>query len=587
MAAVVIALVAAISPRAVHAEYFIPTSLGGSLGYAYGYSRVALSESEQSSVILNINGGGYFWQPWFLTMGAGVGLGLSGSDSSASAGNTAKTVSGGMDFTLFPDSRFPTSFGFGVSDSRQEVKDDLLLRGQDSQTRRFYIRQTYDSLGGMNVNAWFNQNAGSTSGQVGESIDRSIGFQIRKRFPYNDFQFGGGMFENDPATSDITSVNSNLLLSHNYFPSAEVGVNSSASYSNAKTTGGSASEFSSTYEQLSSSFYWRPEHRPYFVSGGVLVYTVLSGPASKGVATNANASYQFARNLSVNAGLSVSVSDADGNQAVSSTQSLTTSIPSDQYTIFGFDYGWNVGLGLSNSVHRTDNITNTATGESGQEKDNQQSVNVSASHHLGRSWNLGRYTTTNFSFGQSASASKSSNVDSVSLSLAHSVSTGWNNFAFGGSTSANASASYSQTFGQDDAAFVVVTGQLARNQEISRLSSLSGSINFQASQARVSSSTTSNDATTQDDNRVVKSASAVFSYAHSRFLGVHGLIYNSTLSVPALLKEDSTQSTSAKDWDNTFSYRIGLLALNLTARASESGPGQRAYSMTFSAVRSF
>jgi hypothetical protein len=62
---------------------------------------------------------------------------------------------------------------------------------------------------------------------------------------------------------------------------------------------------------------------------------------------------------------------------------------------------------------------------------------------------------------------------------------------------------------------------------------------------------------------------------------------SSSLSVPTLLKDERTQSASGKDWDNTLNYRIGLLALNMTARVSESGVGQRAYSMTFSAVRSF
>ena len=588
-AAVFIALIATIPPSTAYAEYFVPTSLGGSLSYGYSYSRVELSEAEQSNTTLNLDGGGYFWQPWFLTMGAGIGLGLSRADSSSSTGSTAKTISGSMDFTLFPESRFPTNFGFAVSDSRQEVKDNLLLDGQNSQTRRFYIRQTYNTEGGTNVNAWFNHNTGTTSYQTGESVDQSIGFQIRKRIPYNDFGFGGGYFVNEPAQSDIKSSNSNLLLSHNYLPSSEVGVNSIASYSGATTTGGGSPEFKSAYEQVSSSFYWRPEHRPYFISGGALIYNILSGATSRGVSTNANASYQFAHNFSVTAGMGVSASDSEGNQSLSTTQSVAASLSSDQYSIFGFDYGWNVGGGANNSAHRSDTTTTTSTGTTGTETKTQQSVNVSAAHHLGRSLNLGRYSGMNVSFGQSASSSKSSDTDYISRSLSNSASLGWNHYGFGGSTTASASVSDSRSFGQSRSTFEVFSAQLARNQELNRLSSLSGNINFQASRAETQGGDLASSGNTSDGSggRTSRSASAAFGYVHSRFLGVNNLLFNSRLSIPTLLKDERTQSTTTKEWDNTLAYRIGLLALNLSAHATESGPGQRAYSLTFQAVRSF
>lgn len=578
-----VVLMAAILPGVVCAEYFIPTSLGGSLSYGYGYSRVVESESEQSNVTLNLNGGGYIWQPWFMTMGASVGLGLSKSDSNSSATftSTGKTISGSLDFTLFPESRFPTNFGFSQSDSRQEVNDSIFSIGQTSQTRRFYVNQTYNTLDGTNINTWFNHNSGTTSTQIGEAVDRSIGFQIRKRVPYNDFGLGGGYFENEPAQSDIVSANYNLLLTHNYFPSAEVGVNSAASYSGSKSTGGGLSKFSSGYEQVSSSFYWRPEHRPYFISGGALIYSVLDGATSRGVSTNANASYQLTHDISVTAGLGVSVSDSNGQQFLTSTQSLGTNIPSEQYSIFGFNYGWNVGLGYNHSVSRNETNTTSGGGTAGTETKNQQSMSVSASHNLGRSINLGRASAMNFSLGQSVSGSKSSEVDYISRSLSSSASLGWNHSGFGGNTTAGTSVSDSRSFGEGNSTFQVLSAQLARNQELSRLSTLSGSLSYQASRSQ----TEENEA--QNNGRISKSASAAFNYAHARFLGVHNLLFSSNLSVPTLLKDEHVQSTAGKTWDNTLVYRIGLLSLNLAARAAETGPGQRAYSVTFQAVRSF
>lgn len=578
--AVAIGLVATILPAGVHAEFFVPKGLGGSLGYGYGYSKIAESESEQSTITLTLNGNGYFWQPWFLTMGAGVGLGLSQADSSGGSGSIGKSISGGTDFTLFPESRFPTSFGFSQSDSRQEVKDNLLLGGQHTQSRQFYIRQAYNTLGGTNMNAWFTQNSATTSSQPGESIDRSLGFQIRKRVPYHDFGFGGGYFENEPAQTDVKSSNSNLLLSHNYSPSMEVGVSSVASYSEGGATGRGVPKFNSRYGQVSSSFSWRPEHRPYYISGGALVYTVLSTTKSRGVATNANASYEFARNLRLSGGVSVSVTDVDGKQSVSSGQSLGTGLSSEPYVILGFNYGWNFGINFNSNVERSEGSLGTTTTKT------QRSASLSGSHSLGRSINLGRDSAANVSFTQSAAISKSSGSKSAPRSLSNSASLGWNHNGFGGSTTAGISLSDSRTFGKEDSAFQVFSAQLARTQDLSRLSSLSGSINFQASRADDSDSDVPSGGSASKSN-TSKSASAQFGYGHSRFLGVRGLVFNSRLSLPTLLKNDDTQVTSSKQWDNSWAYRIGMLALNMDIHVTESSPGQRVYSMTFQAVRSF
>jgi hypothetical protein len=196
----------------------------------------------------------------------------------------------------------------------------------------------------------------------------------------------------------------------------------------------------------------------------------------------------------------------------------------------------------------------------------------------------------NVALSQSLSGGKSSDVDVISRSISSSLSLGWNHSGFGGNTIAGASVSDSRSFGQQSSAFQVLNAQLARNQDLSRLSSLTGGINFQASRAPA----LGGDATGGSDSRAAgingrtsRSASASFGYIHSRFLGVHGLLFNSRLSIPTILKDESAQSTAAKDWDNNLGYRIGLLALNLSARATESGPGQRAYSVTFQAVRSF
>lgn len=558
------------------AEYFVPTSLGGSLSYGYGYSKIAIGESEQTTLTLNINGGGFFWQPWFLTMGAGVGLGLSESDSNASFGATSKTISGSMDFTLFPESRFPSSVGFSVTDSRQEVQQSVVIPGQHYQVFRFYVRQSYNALNGANINAWFYQNSVAISNQSDDSLDRSLGFQVQKRQSHHDFDFNGSFLYTNPALSEIETLNTNLTFTHIYSPSTELGVSSLVSYTNVQTSGAGYQDFDFSYEQMSSAFYWRPEHRPYQVGGAVLFSS--SGSSSRRINTNANANYRFTRNINAGAGIGVGVSDSDGRQTVDSSQSLSVNAFSDQYVFLGFDYGWSASMGLSNVISRTDGNVTTSTEESTR---NTRSMNLSVNHRVSRGISLGRNSTVSVSAGQGVGASKSSNSDEVSSSISNSASAGWNHYGFGGNTSANASISDSRTLGKNDSEFQVFSAQLSRAQEITRLSNLSGNVNYQSSRSAQS------DAAGVEDVVTGQSASASLNYTHARFLGVHSLLYSSQLSFPSLIQADNAVSQAGREWNNTLSYRVGLLSLGMTARVAEIGDNERAFTMTFTAIRSF
>jgi hypothetical protein len=563
-----------------YAEYFVPTTLGGSLGYGYGYSRVETGESEQTSLVLTVNGGGYFWQPWFLVMSAGVSVGLGEAESTTSVGTTSKTAGGNVDLTLFPESRFPTSVGFSQSDSRQEVQENINFNGQDYRVRRIYIRQLYTTLDGTVFNLNLSQNMVSLSGQTSDAVDRSLGLEVRRRLSHHDLEFSGNYFENEPASTTLKNTSLNLLFAHNYLPSTEVGVNSLASHSSTESTGGGFAGTEFNYDQLSSTFYWRPEHRPYFISGGARVFQMSSGGESRGVATNANASYRLTRNINLGASVTVNASDSAGRQSTDSAQSLSASYFSDNYVIIGFDYGWNANASFANTISRSDATTNTVGDETTADS---QNVTGSVSHRLSRSWLLGRSSSVNFGFGQGAGASKASDNADVPWTLSNSASAGWNHHGFGGSTSINMSVSDSRVFSESDTSYQVASAQVARNQELSRLSTLSGSATFQAS--RTTSPAISEDGDTE--TRESKSAGAAFSYGHGRFLGVHNLVFSSQLVFPNLLASDETTVQSTTEWDNTLNYRIGLLSLSLIARMRESGVGQRAYSLSFQAIRTF
>jgi hypothetical protein len=561
------------------AESFVPTSFGGSLSYNYGYNRVESGESEIAALVLAMNMGGYIWEPWFMTSSFGLSLGLAESDNTQDTGTVSKTVGGSVDMTLFPISRFPTSFGFSLTDSRQELREEPAVSGQDYQIRRFYLRQLYNSPLGYTVSAYYNQSSVVISDQNDEALDRSFGIQARRRFSYHDFEFDMNYFVNEPSNTPVEYKTLNVLLSHNYFPSAETGVNSLANYSTSDTTGdAAATQFS--YEQLSSSFYWRPEHRPYFISGGVRVFQIDTSSTSRGVSTNANATYRVTRNFTVGASINVNVADADGVQSTDSTQAVNAEYFSDSFDIAGFDYGWSANTSFSNSVSRSDK---TEGGAESDQPDDSQAVGVALSHRLSRVWSLGRYSSLTFGVGQGASANKISTSDEVPINVSNSASSGWSSYAYGGTTTLNVSVSDSRSYSERESNFQVASVQLGRNQEISRLSSLAGSANFQTSR----STSVIDPETNETDTQSSKSANAALNYSHARFFGIHNLSFNSQLVFPSLLGSETNSVQSTAEWTNTWTFQVGLLQSTLIIRTQELGSGERAYSGSFTAIRTF
>lgn len=565
-------------PRELHAEGFVPTGFGGSLGYGYGYSRVGENESENTSTVVSGVMTGFIWEPWFMTSDFGLSLGLSESESSSSTAVIARTVGGNGDFTLFPLSRFPTSFGFSFADSRQELAESPNVKGAAFQMRRFYLRQTYLSPQGWTVGGYYNQSSVLVVDTDAESIERSFGLEARHRFSHHDFEFDFTYFVNEPSDSSVEFRSSNSILAHSYFPSTEVGVSSVATYSTSDVAGSSTDpQFS--YTQASSSFYWRPEHRPYFFSGAVRLFQSDSGESTRGVSTNANASYRLSRNISFTAAVTVSVSDYSGKQSTDSTQSLSALYFSDTFSIVGFEYGWFTGASVSNSISRSDE---SQVGESSDSAKDVQSANATISHRLSRNWAFGKSANANMGVAQSASKSTNSTSEDSPTNLSNSVSTGFSHFGFGGSSNVNFTVSDARTIGETETEFQVASLQIGRSQEISRLSSMSVSASAQASRSKSLIGSTS----PEPRESTTRSATASASYAHSRLLGIRNLLYNSQLNFPNLIKQETQSVQTTAEWINSFNYSLGLLSSSLVIRAMESA-GSRAYNASFQLLRTF
>lgn len=574
------------------AEFFVPESLGGAIGYGYGYSRSENTEMERTNLNIQLNGNGYFWEPWFLTLGAGIGIGLSESVSNPGGGGRSTGISGAMDFTLFPVSRFPTQIGFSVTNSASEMTGSALGPSQESESRRFYLRQQYTSRNNLRLMAHYNF-IQSIAGDGNESINNSFGLDINKRQSYQTFHGGLSYTQVMMENPDRTNTDSNLYFNHSYLPGPEMGIISLLGYASNSFESGAVTDGETTSTQGSSSFYWRPQDRPFYVSGGLRVIRIgaANGQETRSAGSSLNASYNYSRSTRFLLGINANATDTGGTQTTSLSESFTANYNADPIRLFRMDYSWSAGLGLGNSNQTTDDTTG---GTTNQTTDDVQSGSVSFGHRINKAWILTKYNSMNFSVGQGGGATRTSTDDEPTYNINQGASLSWARAAPGAQTNMAMQYSNNRSLGVLDTMFASWTLQLSRQQTINRLSSMSGSFNYQ----KTSTTTETLDETDPLNpvlvsNHLESSAgSAALNYNHSRFLGIYRLNFASTLTTRDLLRSSNRETTSTGDevkldWRNVFTYNIGLLSTSLTVNVTDTGGEQKTWSAFFRATRSF
>jgi hypothetical protein len=551
----------------------VPLSWTGQLAYNYGYMENAGNESETTSLLLGLDASGYIWRPWFATTSLALNLGLSNSVTATSSSDS--TVGTG-DFSLgiFPGSRFPFSMNYSRTDSRSQSFQDISRTSGDTSftVTRLSLRQSYRPRGyGQVYNAWYYLT--KYSGEAFDSESTTYGLDYSLRFSPHSLAL------NATHSSSTSSSNTNepstdvLSLTHVYTPSNELGVNNLVSVVQTDPgDGGAVSKDSQAF----SSFFWRPEHRAVNVSGGVrLSETQSEGvvtTVSRGLNTHLGLGYRITRSLNFSANASVGTTDSNDTQTLSTAEAASLSYSGGRHQISDFSYSWQWNGGVSNSNTRIEAAGTTASAD-------QQSISSGIGHNLGKSWALSQNSSVSGNFSQSVSGSKSSEQDVVAKTLNHSLSLSWNRRGQRGSTYLSSRLSDSRGYGERDTVYDDFGASLISDYAINRLSSLSGNVDFSASQNE-----TENDAGGKDT-----SGSSVISgglgYRNSRPLGIYNLQFSSNLAGSKQL--DSSVPTTTLRWDASFRYSLGLLSTTLNFRASRSPSGVVSKSMNFQATRSF
>lgn len=545
----------------------IPMTYSGSVSYNYGYSKADQAESETTTLSTTIAGTGFIWQPWFVTLGVGLSVGLSESNSNTSGSGAASTVtSGNLQFTVFPQSRFPFVLSLSRTDSRLENTGTSFSADSHTVNTRIYLSQTYYGRSGYIARVSWDHN--KLDSERSTSKNDSINASFRGRHAKHSYSASAGYTRSERSSSRLKPSTTRLELQHNYIPSTELGVNSNTSYTRNDTgQGGNSAIFENV--QVSSVFGWRPVDRPYTVSGGARVASSDSGTGSesKSMATNIGASYQFTRSLRLIANALVSVSESAGTKAVSSSESANMNYFSQQFFVGGFSWNWNSALGLSNSNNDIDGV-----------KDSQQNGSISLGHSFNRIWAIGRVSTLNFAFTQNGSISKSSELDQPIYGLGHGAGLGWSRRTATSGTFANMSVSDSRTTGEDSTTFQQLSYQLTQRNTLSRVSSLSANIVYQTSRQDLPES--------QGESTNPETLSGSATYTNSRMFGIYPLRFSTTLSYNKRLSGGAKDAARTQS-ESRLDYRVGLLTTALTLRIMQVEGGTTSESIIFTLTRTF
>jgi len=554
-----------------------PLRLFGNVGYFYTLSEAdggGHSESTQLTGAFNANA--YFWQPWFATADAGVTVSASNSSSGSSASDV-KLISTRANLDVLPASRYPFRLGFTSSDnvvdwinSSQPLLVDL---GQEYRSRYITARQGLMTVGGDRADAWYTKRSWDSDHST-KTSDQTVGLKLRTRAEHQNFYASGTFQERDSSVLSGKSENTILGFTHNYFPTSAFYINTLADgmridNSLAEDNGSFRASSVTDVNQVASQFFWRPEYRPFTMTGAVRLQkrsedSVVASAEQTNFAANLAANVQINRRTRLTATGQVTSLDTNVNNSLATTQSVTALYQSDRILLQEFSYYWYADGGVGNRVAAEYEDTTSS-----------QSVNAGVGHNAQRVWNTGNRSTVRANLAQTARESwETSGLSAPTLN--HSGSLSWNENLREGSSYAQFSAMDSRSL-EDDSDTQLLNAQFSRNMPIDRVSSWGGNLSAQSSRRN---------SATYSQKGFLTTLTSRLSYQHGRLFGIYRLKFNTKLDLSSTANRDGGDRKKA-EWESRATYAVGMLNTALVVRVVESDSGLGSRVVVFQANRSF
>ena len=580
-----LALLALGSPACAFAVSLGPAEVSGSVGYSYRWLRgVDDADTTSNQLLASVRASSYLWQPWFATAEGGVTFAqdsteFSGAPSASLADsglkdNESTIVTGEFNLNVLPQSRTPFGLRYLASNSRIDttrvVRAPVIFADIEFDTTRLELRQSY--LNDKNDRFMLRYDASDwSSARDGSYDDVLMGAEADVRRGKQNVLVKLSQGTTEHSLTKLRNENVIFDLSHFYLPSPSFRVDNKASYytfdRSFRVTSASSTYGSSTTDiaQVSSFFFWRPDTRPWSMSGGVRVYGLQGeAPAASSESLTASMSggffYQFSRKWRFDASAALTSTRSNNAETHLARQQVGALYQSDLYEESGFTYRW----------FATGNLDN----QSGVE-DARQTVSSTLSHNGQKTWFLSEISSLNLSLGQSINGVYRINEEPITLyqdhqgtlasrqmagmgaanaRLDHTGTVAWNQAAGGGNSTVQFTLSDSRALTDTEDEQQLVNFQVLRVQPVNRSSFLSGNLTVQYVRQEFPQLGVGSEVTT---------ATGRVDYQHSSVLGVTNLRFLSNLFVSRAAVE---QGIDRFEWDNRLDYAIGLLDTSLSLR---------------------
>lgn len=547
-----------------------------------------------------VNAATYVWQPWFMQITGSLGL-VAAADRSDQNGRTTSVGGiGSLDVGVFPTSRFPFSFYADVNDSRASAQvtdiDYRSYRMRVSQSyapefsgERYYGSYEYSRLKTINEGSIA---PGTTVSTTADDTLQVLRLGAGRSWQHQSLEGDVSVSRNEREEADV--VQSTRLdvanIRHAFLPSAAFAMNTGLSYTRAAVDAPRSltlgitlpgSRTASDFTQLVSFATYRPAPGQWLYTEsnafmGTATFRAFdfgndvdgAGNRSRGATGNLGLNYSLSPRTQLYSTTQLGYFSGDIEASSAAAQTFGVTYTADPIAWGKYRYQWTAGS--SGSVGTISGGPNDGTDYLAQ---------VTASHSLSRPLDLGSPGALVVAFNQGVGysyGSEASGEGAITTTL-----TGfWNSPGTNGTQAfAGLTLSDARRFGEFGGYFQLVNAQANLQVSLSRWSSLSTGLTFQATRSRQDR---------DDDIRPFdpfidaiegdwRSSYGVHAmYTHVRAFGVPRLVYTGLLQANSFdLDSRTVGNVDAPlfkiDWlfENRLEYRIGKLMLMATVRWAE------------------
>lgn len=547
-----------------------------------------------------VNAATYIWQPWFMQVAGSVGL-VAAVDHSEQGGTTKNLGGiGSLNLGVFPNSRFPFSFYADVNDSRASGQ----VTDIDYRSYRMRISQTYSPefsserySGSYEYSKLKTINDGLVDPGRPGSLAAEDTVQVLRLGAARSWQHQS--LEGDVTVSrnqrDETDVVQRTKLDignirHAFLPNAGLAVNTGLSYTRAEVdaprslTLGIAlpgAQTSSDFTQLVSFANYRPRAGDWLYSGSNSVMAAATfrafefgnevdgaGSRSRGATGSLGVSYALSPRTQLYSTTQLGYFSGDVDASSAASQSVGVTYSADSIPLGKFRYQWTAGT--SGTVGVISGGPNDGT---------EHLAQVTGSHSLSRPLDVGGPGALVLALSQGAGYSYGSQSNGEGVITT--TFTGFWNAPGGNNTQAFAGLTLSDArrFGDFGGYFQLANAQANLQISLSRMSSFSTGLTFQATRSREDRNDIERPFdpfldSIEGDWRTSYGVHAM--YAHVRAFGVPRLVYSGLLQANSFDLESRTVGNVDAplfkvDWlfENRLEYQIGRLTLLATVRWAE------------------